>query len=79
MLPPQNDSDVTGRPAKSPGLFVANIVVIGALLALALISRGSSALISESAQAEFVFPSLRGAAAIQIAQPAAYKPTARTN
>jgi hypothetical protein len=79
MLPPQNDSSAAGPPTKTAGLFVVNGVVIGALLVLALISRGSSVLISESAQAEFVSPSLRDAAAIQIAQPAAYEPTARTN
>ena len=79
MLSSQNDSSVAGRPARSARLLVVNGVVIGALLVLALISRGSSALISESAQAEFVSPSLRAAAAIQIAQPAAYHWSARTN
>jgi len=79
MLPPQNESNVAGRLTKSSGLFVVNAVIIGALLALALASRGSSTLISETAQAEFVSPSLRSAAAIQIAQPAAYQSKARTN
>ena len=80
MLPPQNDFKVAGRPAKSTGLLVVNGVIIGALLVLALISRGSSALISETVQAEFVSPSLlRGDAAIQIAEPAAYERNARTN
>ena len=79
MLSPQNDSNAADRPTKSPGLFVVNGVIIGALLVLALISRGSSTLISESAQAEFVAPSLRAGAAVQIAQPAAYGRSARTN
>ena len=78
MLSPQNDSNVAGRRTKSTGLFVVNGVIVGALLALALISRGSSALISETAQAEFS-PNLHSAAAIQIAQPAAQEWTARTN
>ena len=79
MLPPQNDSNVDGRRTKSAGLFVVNGVIIGALVALALVSRGSSALISENAQAEFVSPSLRSAAVIQVAQPAPHQWTARTN
>ncbi len=79
MLPPQNDSSVAGRPTKSAGLLVVNGVVIGALLVLALASRGSSTLIAETAQTEFVSPSLQAATAIQIAQPAAYHRTARTN
>jgi len=79
MLPPQNDSNVDGRRSKSAGLLVVNGVIVGALVALALVSRGSSALISENAQAEFVSPSLRSAAAVQIAQPAAGQWTARTN
>jgi hypothetical protein len=60
-------------------LLVVNGVVIGALLVLALASRGSSTLIAETAQTEFVSPSLQAATAIQIAQPAAYHRTARTN
>jgi len=79
MLPPQNDSNVDAPRTKSAGLFVVNGVIIGALVALALVSRGSSALISENAQAEFVSPSLRSASAIQIAQPAPHQWTARTN
>ena len=79
MLSSQNDSSVAGGPTRSARLFVVNGVIIGALLVLALISRGSSELISESAQAEFAAPSLRAAAAIQIARPAAYPSTARTN
>lgn len=79
MLSPQDDSNAAGAPTKSAGLFVVNGVIIGALLVIALISRGSPALISESAQAEFASPSLRAAAAIQIAQPAAYPRSARTN
>jgi predicted benzoate:H+ symporter BenE len=79
MLSPQNDSNVAGRRTKSAGLFVVNGVIVGALVALALISRGSSTLISETAQAEFVSPSLHSAAAIQIAQPAVQGWTARTN
>jgi len=78
-MPPQNDSNVADRPTKSAGLFVVNGVIVGALVALALISRGSSVLISETAQAEFVSPSLHSAAAIQIAQPAVQEWTARTN
>jgi len=79
MLSPQNDSNVAGRRTKSAALLVVNGVIVGALVALALISRGSSALISETAQAEFVSPSLHSAAAVQIAQPAAYERAARTN
>jgi predicted benzoate:H+ symporter BenE len=79
MLSPQNDSNVAGRRTKSAGLFVVHGVIVGALVALALISRGSSALISETAQAEFVSPALHSAAAIQIAQPAVQEWTARTN
>ena len=79
MLSPQNDSNVAGRRTKSAGLLVVNGVIVGALVALALVSRGSSALISETAQAEFVSPSLHSAAAVQIAQPAAREWTARTN
>jgi hypothetical protein len=79
MLSPQNDSNVAGRRTKSAGLFVVNGVIVGALVALALISRGSSALISDTAQAEFVNPGLQSAAAIQIAQPALQAWTARTN
>ena len=79
MLSSRNDSSVADRPAKSARLLVVNGVIIGALLVLALISRGSSVLIAETAQAEFVSPGLRGAAAIQIAQPAAYERRARTN
>ena len=79
MLSPQNDSNVAGRRTKSTGLFVVNGVIVGALVALALISRGSSALISETAQAEFVSPNLHSAAAIQVAQPAVQEWTARTN
>jgi hypothetical protein len=78
-LPPPNESNVADRPAKSAGLFVANVVAIGVLLVLALISRGSSVLIAETAQAEFVSPSLRGGAAVQIARPAAYERSPRTN
>jgi predicted benzoate:H+ symporter BenE len=79
MLSPQTDSNVAGPRSTSAGLFVVNGMIIGALVALALVSRGSSALISENAQAEFVAPSLRSAAAIQIAQPAARDWNARTN
>jgi predicted benzoate:H+ symporter BenE len=79
MMPPQNESKDAGRRTESAGLLVVNGVIVGALIALALISRGSSSLISETAQAEFVSPSLRSAAAIQIAQPAAREWTARTN
>ena len=79
MLSSQNDSSVAGGPTRSARLFVVNGVIIGALLVLALISRGSSVLIAETAQAEFVSPGLRGAAAIQIAQPAAHGRAARTN
>jgi predicted benzoate:H+ symporter BenE len=79
MLPPQNDSNVAGPRTKSTGLLVVNGVIVGALVALALISRGSSALISETAQAEFVSPSLRAAAAIQIARPAVRAWTERVN
>jgi predicted benzoate:H+ symporter BenE len=78
-MPPQNDSNVADRHSKSAGLLVVNGVIVGALVALALISRGSSVLISETAQAEFVSPSLHSAAAIQIAQPAVQEWTARTN
>jgi predicted benzoate:H+ symporter BenE len=78
-MSPQHDSKVVGAPTKSARLPIVNGAIIGALLVLALISRGSSELISESAQAEFVSPSLRAAAAIQIARPAAYQSTARTN
>ena len=76
-MSPQNDSN--DRRTKSAGLFVVNGFIVGALVALALISRGSSSLISDTAQAEFVSPSLHSAAAIQIAQPAAREWTARTN
>lgn len=79
MLLSQNDSNVAGRRPKSAGLLVVNGVIVGALVALALISRGSSALISETAQAEFVSPTLHSAAAIQIARPAVHELTARTN
>jgi hypothetical protein len=79
MLSPKNDCNVDGRRTKSAGLLVVNGVIVGALVALALVSRGSSALISENAQAEFVSPSLRSAAVIQVAQPAAHQWTARTN
>jgi len=78
-MPPQNDSNVADRRSKSAGLLVVNGIIVGALVALALISRGSSVLISETAQAEFVSPSLHSAAAIQIAQPAPREWTARTN
>jgi predicted benzoate:H+ symporter BenE len=78
-MPPQHDSNVADRRSKSAGLLVVNGVIVGALVALALISRGSSVLISETAQAEFVSPSLHSAAAIQIAQPAVQEWTARTN
>ncbi len=79
MMPPQNESKVAGQRTESTGLLVVNGVIVGALIALALISRGSSALISDNAQAEFVSPNLRSAAVIQIAQPAARGLTARTN
>jgi predicted benzoate:H+ symporter BenE len=79
MSPPPNDSSVAGRRTKSAGLLVVNGVIVGALVALALISRGSSALISDTAQAEFVSPTLHSAAAIQIAQPAVHGWSARTN
>ena len=79
MMSPQENSNVAGRRTKSAGLLVVNGVIVGALLALALVSRGSSALISEIAQAEFVSPSLHAGSAIQIAQPAAYEWAARTN
>ncbi len=79
MLSPPNHSNVADRRTESAGLFVVNGVIIGALVALALISRGSSALISETAQAEFVSPSLQTVAALQIAQPGAHSWTARTN
>ena len=78
-MPPQHDSNVADRRSKSAGLLVVNGIIVGALVALALISRGSSVLISETAQAEFVSPSLHSAAAIQIAQPAPREWTARTN
>jgi hypothetical protein len=79
MLPSQNDSNAASRRTKSAGLLVVNGVIVGALVALALISRGSSVLISETAQAEFVSPTLHSATAIQIAQPAVHELTARTN
>ena len=78
-MSPQNDSNVAGRRTKSAGLVIVNGAIVGALVALALISRGSSALISDTAQAEFVSPSLHSAAVVQIAQPAAREWTARTN
>jgi hypothetical protein len=79
MLSPQNDSNVAGRRTKSAALLVVNGVIVGALVAFALVSRGSSTLISETAQAEFVSPSLHAASAIQIAQPAVHGWGARTN
>ena len=79
MLSPQDESNAAGRRTKSARLFVVNGVIVGALVVLALLSRGSSLLISENAQAEFVSPSLRTGAPIQIAQPAAHERTARTN
>jgi hypothetical protein len=79
MLPLPDDFTVDGERTKSAGLSIVNGLCVGALVALALVSRGSSALISENAQAEFVSPSLRSAAAIQIAQPAVDLRTARTN
>jgi predicted benzoate:H+ symporter BenE len=79
MLSPQTDSNVADRRTKSAALLVVNGVIVGALVAFALISRGSSALISETAQAEFVSPSLHSASAIQIAQPAVHGWGARTN
>ncbi len=78
-MPPQNEPSVADPRTKSAGLLVVHGVIVGALVALALISRGSSALISDNAQAEFVSPSLHSAATIQIAQPAAREWTARTN
>jgi hypothetical protein len=78
-MSPQNDSNVADQRSNPERLFVVNGVIVGALIALALISRGSSALISETAQAEFVNPSLQSAVAIQIAQPAVQEWNARTN
>jgi|tagenome__1003787_1003787.scaffolds.fasta_scaffold14620887_2 hypothetical protein len=79
MLSPQNDSNDAGRHTKSAALLVVNGVIVGALVALALVSRGSSTLISETAQAEFVSPGLHAATSIQIAQPAVRGWVARTN
>jgi len=79
MLSPQVDFHAADRRTKSARLFAVNGFIVVALVALALISRGSSDLISEIAQAEFVSPHLRSAAAIQIARPALHDWTARTN
>jgi len=79
LLSHQNDSDMAGQRTKTAGPFVANSVVVVALVALALFSRGSSALIAETTQAEFVSPDLHSAAAVQIAQPSVKAWTARTN
>jgi hypothetical protein len=69
MLPPQKDSKNADRRNKSSGLLVVNGIIICALVGLALINRGSSTLISETVQAEFVSPNLGSAAPIQLAQP----------
>jgi hypothetical protein len=77
MLPPQKDSKNADRRDKSSGLLVVNGIVIGALVGLALINRGSSTLISETVQAEFVSPNLGSAAPVQLAQPAIHGWAAR--
>jgi hypothetical protein len=77
MLPRQNDSNNADRRNKPAGLLVVNGIIICALVGLALINRGSSALISETVQAEFVSPNLRSAAPVQLAQPAMHAWSAR--
>jgi len=77
MLPPQNDSDHADRRNKPPRLLVVNGIIICALVGLALINRGSPALISETVQAEYVSPNLRSAAPVQLAQPAMHGWAAR--
>jgi hypothetical protein len=76
MLPPQTRSNNADRRSKS-GLLVVNGIIICALVGLALISRGTSALISQSVQAEFVSPNLGSAAPVQLAQPALHGWAAR--
>ncbi len=59
-------------------LLVVHCAVLFALLGLAIGNSGTSALISDTVQAEFVAPDL-GAAPMQLARPAVETRTARAN
>ena len=72
MLPSQKDT-------RSARLLIVNGMIAGALVALALISRGGPALIAETVQAEFVSPDLISAAPIRLAEPAVHGWVARAN
>ncbi len=72
MLPSQKDT-------RSAGLLIVNGTIAGALVALALISRGGPALISETVQAEFVSPNLVSAAPVRLAEPAVHGWATRAN
>jgi hypothetical protein len=78
MLPPQNDSNNADRRNKS-GLLVVNGIIICALVGLALVNRGSSTLITETVQAEFVSPNLGAATPVKLAQPAVHGWAARVD
>jgi hypothetical protein len=62
----------------SPRFLVVHCAVLSVLLGLAIGNSGTSTLISETVQAEFVAPDL-GAAPMQLARPAVETRTARAN
>jgi predicted benzoate:H+ symporter BenE len=77
-----NDSIAAARRVfadGSPRFLVVHCAVLFALLGLAIGNSGTSALISETVQAEFVAPDLGAAAPMQLARPAVETRTARAN
>jgi hypothetical protein len=78
---PPNHSSSAGRPvseSNSPRFLVVHCAVLFTLLGLAIGNSGTSALISDTVQAEFVAPEL-STAPVQLAGPAVETRTARAN
>jgi hypothetical protein len=76
-----NDSSAAGRRVfanGSPRFLVVHCAVLCALIGFAIGNSGTSALISQTVQAEYVAPDL-GAAPMQLARPGVETRTARAN